>query len=218
MWKTIDGAPSWKPLWDDFPEASPAVGAVAVAPSDPKIVYAGTGEINIRGNVATGNGLYKSTDAGKTWRFSGLRDSQVIGRIIVRSLRRQHRSRGGARTYFRRQSGARRVPLNDGGANWKKALYVDAKTGASDVAFDPNNPKILYAGLWQAYRKPWIMESGGPGKRPLQVLRRRRALAAFERRGLPDGILGRVNVAPTSDSKVIYAMIEAQEGRPLPLE
>src|ERR1700676_1760380 len=83
LWKTVDGGPSCKPLWDDFPEAAPAVGAVAVAPSDPKIVYAGTGEINIRGNVATGNGLYKSTDAGKTWRFSGLRDSQVIGRIIV---------------------------------------------------------------------------------------------------------------------------------------
>src|SRR6202020_119914 len=83
LWKTIDGGTSWKPLWDDFPEAAAAVGAVAVAPSDPKIVYAGTGEINIRGNVATGNGLYKSTDAGKTWRFSGLRDSQVSGRIIV---------------------------------------------------------------------------------------------------------------------------------------
>src|ERR1700723_2566482 len=83
LWKSIDGGTSWKPLWDDFPEAAAAVGAVAVAPSDPKIVYAGTGEINIRGNVATGNGLYKSTDAGKTWRFSGLRDSQMIGRIIV---------------------------------------------------------------------------------------------------------------------------------------
>src|ERR1700728_450035 len=83
LWKTVDGGTSWKPLWDDFPEAAAAVGAVAVAPSDPKIVYAGTGEINIRGNVATGNGLYKSTDAGKTWRFSALRDSQVIRRIIV---------------------------------------------------------------------------------------------------------------------------------------
>src|ERR1700728_5165425 len=83
LWKSLDGGTSWKPLWDDFPEAAGAVGGVAAAPSDPKIVYAGTGEINIRGNVATGNGLYKSTDAGKTWRFSALRDSQVIRRIIV---------------------------------------------------------------------------------------------------------------------------------------
>src|SRR5579859_4367383 len=83
LWKTIDGGAVWKPLWDKFPEASPAVGSVTVAPSDPKTVYAGTGEINIRGNVATGNGLYKSTDAGKSWKYSGLRDTQVIARIAV---------------------------------------------------------------------------------------------------------------------------------------
>src|SRR5579864_4297984 len=83
LWKTTDGGVTWKPLWDKFPEASPAVGAVAVAPSDPKILYVGTGEINIRGNLVVGNGLYKSIDAGKTWTFSGLRDTQVIGRIIV---------------------------------------------------------------------------------------------------------------------------------------
>ncbi|NUQ17860.1 MAG: hypothetical protein HOP95_05300, partial [Sphingomonas sp.] len=83
LWKTTDGGMTWKPLWDKFPEASPAVGAIAVAPSNPKVVYVGTGEVNIRGNVVTGNGLYKSTDAGKTWSFAGLRDTQAIGRIIV---------------------------------------------------------------------------------------------------------------------------------------
>jgi len=127
-----------------FPEASPAVGAVAVAPSDPKIVYAGTGEINIRGNVATGNGLYKSTDAGKTWRFSGLRDSQVIGRIIVDPSDANIVLVAALGHTFGDNQERGVFRSTDGGANWKKALYVDAKTGASDVAFDPNNPKILY--------------------------------------------------------------------------
>ena len=96
LWKTIDGGTSWKPLWDDFPEAAPAVGAVAVAPSDPKIVYAGTGEINIRGNVATGNGLYKSTDAGKTWRFSGLHETPDLVRWASPGLVDPRRGDGAA--------------------------------------------------------------------------------------------------------------------------
>ena len=97
----VDGGQTWKPLWDKFAEASPAVGAIAVAPSNPNILYVGTGEINIRGNVVTGNGLYKSTDAGKTWAFAGLRDTQAIGRIIVDPKDPEPLVRCGARSSIR---------------------------------------------------------------------------------------------------------------------
>jgi photosystem II stability/assembly factor-like uncharacterized protein len=212
LWKTIDGGTSWKPLWDDFPEASPAVGAVAVAPSDPKTIYAGTGEINIRGNVVTGNGLYKSTDAGKSWHFTGLRDSQVIGRIIIDPSDPNIVLVAALGHPFGDNQERGVFRSTDGGANWKKVLYVDAKTGASDVAFDPGNPKILYAGMWQAYRKPWIMESGGRGSGLYKSFDGGEHWRRLSGGGLPDGILGRVNVAPSPDPKVVYAMIEAKKG------
>jgi photosystem II stability/assembly factor-like uncharacterized protein len=212
LWKTIDGGTSWKPLWDDFPEAAPAVGAVAVAPSDPKTIYAGTGEINIRGNVATGNGLYKSTDAGKTWHFSGLRDSEVIGRIIVDPANSDIVLVAALGHTFGDNQERGVFRSTDGGTNWNKVLYVDAKTGASDVAFDPNNSKVVYAGMWQAYRKPWIMESGGPGSGLYKSIDGGEHWRRLSGGGLPEGILGRINVAPTPDSKVVYAMIEAKKG------
>jgi photosystem II stability/assembly factor-like uncharacterized protein len=212
LWKSVDGGTSWKPLWDDFPEAAPAVGAVAVAPSDPKVVYAGTGEVNIRGNVATGNGLYKSTDAGKTWHFSGLRDSQVIGRIIVNPTDPNIVVVAALGHIFGDNEERGVFRSTDGGANWKKVLYVDAKTGASDVAFDPHNPQILYAGMWQAYRKPWIMESGGPGSGLYKSTDGGEHWRRLSGGGLPEGILGRINVAPTPDPKIVYAMIEAKKG------
>ncbi len=212
LWKTIDGGTRWQPLWDDFPEASPAVGAVAVAPSDPKTVYVGTGEINIRGNVATGNGLYKSTDAGKTWHAIGLRDTQVIGRIIVDPTDPNIVLVAALGHPFGDNPDRGVFRSTDGGAHWKKVLYVDAKTGASDVAFDPSNPKVLYAGLWQAYRKPWIMESGGPGSGLYKSFDGGEHWRRLSGGGLPDGILGRINVAPSPDPNVVYAMVEAKKG------
>src|ERR1700721_2210452 len=212
LWRSIDGGTSWKSLWDDFPEAAAAVGAVAVAPSDPKIVYAGPGEINIRGNVAPGNGLYKSTDAGKTWRFSGLRDSQVIGRIIVDPSDSNIVLVAALGHTFGDNQERGVFRSTDGGANWKKVLYVDAKTGASDVAFDPNNPKILYAGMWQAYRKPWIMESGGPGSGLYKSFDGGEHWRRLTGGGLPAGFLGRINGARTSAPKGVYAMTEPKNG------
>ena len=212
LWKTTDGGVTWKPLWDKFPEASPAVGAVAVAPSDPKIVYVGTGEINIRGNVAVGNGLYKSVDAGKTWSFSGLRDTQVIGRIIVdpKDANRLFVAALGHPFGPNQERGIFRS--NDGGKTWAKVLYLDDKTGGADVAFQPGNPQVMYAGMWQAHRKPWIMESGGPGSGFFKSADGGSTWTRLSGNGLPDGILGRVNVAPTSDPNRVYAMIEAKQG------
>ncbi len=212
LWKTIDGGVSWKPLWDDFPEAAPAVGAVAVAQSDPKIVYAGTGEINIRGNVVTGNGLYKSTDSGKSWQFSGLRDSHAIGRIIIDPSDPNIVMVAALGHVFGENTERGVFRSTDGGASWKKVLYVDSKTGASDIQFDPTNPKIVYAGMWQAHRKPWIMESGGPGSGLYKSFDGGEHWRRLSGGGLPDGILGRINIAPTADGKTVYAMIEAKKG------
>ena len=212
LWKTVDGGVSWKPLWDKLPQASPSVGAVAVAPSDPRVVYVGTGEMNIRGDVVTGNGLYKSVDAGKTWRFSGLRDSQAIGRIVV--------DPADANTLFVAALGhpfgdsAERgvFKSTDGGASWRKVLFVDAHTGASDVAFDPADPKVLYAGMWQAHRSPWLMESGGPGGGLYKSVDGGEHWSRLSGHGLPEGVLGRINVAVAQGAKRVYAMIEAKRG------
>ena len=212
LWKTTDGGLTWKPLWDKFPEASPAVGAVAVAPSNPNIVYAGTGEINIRGNVVVGNGLYKSEDGGKSWRFAGLRDTQAIGRIII-DPRDPNRLFVAALGHPFGPNGERGIfRSTDGGKTWAKVLYVDDKTGGADVAFQPGNSQVLYAGMWQAYRKPWIMESGGPGSGFFKSTDGGTTWTRLSGNGLPDGILGRVNVAPTSDPNRVYAMIEAKKG------
>src|SRR5262249_8429884 len=137
-----------------------SVGAVAVAPSDPNVIYVGMGEMPIRGNVSHGDGVYRSTDAGRTWRHMGLAATSQVGRIrihpndpdlvYVAALGRvfgPNRERG----IFRSK---------DGGRTWENILFVDEKTGASDLCMDPTNPRVLYAGFWQAGRKPWLLESG----------------------------------------------------------
>jgi photosystem II stability/assembly factor-like uncharacterized protein len=203
---------TWKPLWDKFPEASPAVGAIAVSRTNPNVVYVGTGETNIRGDIVVGNGLYKSTDAGKTWKSAGLRDTQVIGRIIVDPANPDVVFAAALGHPFGPNPERGIFKSTDGGATWKKVLYVDDKTGGVDVAFDPSNPKVMYAGLWQAYRKPWIMESGGAGSGLFKSTDGGETWTRLTGGGLPDGILGRVNVAPTSNPNRVYAMIEAKTG------
>ncbi len=160
VWKSTDGGQRWKPIFDDQEIAS--IGSIAVAPSDPNVVYVGSGEANIRGNVAAGNGIYKSLDAGKTWahvwRQEGQigalavdpRDADVAFAAVLGHAFGPNPERGVFRT-------------RDGGRTWQQVLKKDQDTGASDVALDPSNPNIVFAGLWQARRRPWEMTSGGPG-------------------------------------------------------
>lgn len=212
LWKTTDSGTTWKPLWDHFPQASPSVGAVEVAPSDPNIVYVGTGEANIRGNVVTGNGMYKSTDAGKTWQFIGLRDSEAIGRLAVNPTDPNTVLVAALGHPFGANNERGIYRTRDGGKTWQRVLYVDDKTGGIDVQYDPANPNIVYAGMWQVIRKPWIFESGGPGSGLYRSTDGGTTWQKLTGHGLPSGIWGKVGVAPTPDSQRVYALIEAKDG------
>src|SRR5215510_12380500 len=161
VWKTTDGGLNWTPLSDK--EQLGSIGAIAVSDSDPNVVYVGTGEACIRNNILQGNGMYKSTDAGKTWRAIGLEDTRHIGRLAVHPKNPDIVFVAALGHAYGRNTERGVFRSTDGGKNWQKVLYKDDQTGAIDVVFDPSNPSILYAALWQAYRTPYSMVSGGPG-------------------------------------------------------
>jgi photosystem II stability/assembly factor-like uncharacterized protein len=210
VWKSADGGFRWRPVFDDQPASS--IGSVAVAPSDPNVVYVGTGEANIRGDVAQGNGIYKSTDAGKTWRQVWRQDGQ-IGTMVVDPRNPDVAFAAVLGKAFGPNPERGVYRTRDGGTTWEKVLYADPDTGASDVALDPHNPRIVFAGLWQARRRPWELVSGGPGS-SLHVSRDGgstwRKIAG---KGLPEGTWGKVGVAvaPSSPQRV-YALVEAERG------
>jgi len=160
VWKSTDGGIEWKPVFDDQPTSS--IGSIAVAQSDPNVVYVGSGEANIRGNVAQGNGIYKSTDAGKTWQHVWKQDGQ-IGTMVVHPKDPDiaYAAVLGKPFGLNPERGVYRT--KDGGKTWERILHVDPDTGASDVALDPRNPRVVFAGFWQARRRPWELVSGGPG-------------------------------------------------------
>ena len=153
VWKTDDFGLTWKPLFDEQPTGS--IGALAIAPSDPNVIYAGSGEGLQRPDLSVGDGLYKSSDAGKTWRHLGLRDAQQIPAILV-DPRDPNTVYVAALGHPYGPNAERGVfKSSDGGATWKKVLYKDDRTGAIDLAMDPRNPRKLYAVLWQAQQGPW---------------------------------------------------------------
>ena len=211
VWKTINGGQDWTPLFDTQPVS--AIGAIAVAPSDPNVIYVGTGEGCIRSTSSFGDGVYKSTDAGKTWTNIGLKDSRQIGRLIVHPK--------DANIIFVAALGHEFGPNAergvfrslDGGKTWEKVLYKDDKTGAIDLAFDPANPHIVFAALWQANRTPWGMTDGGPGSGLYKSTDGGSTWKHLEGNGLPKGILGRIGVSVSGgDGNRVYALIEAEEG------
>jgi photosystem II stability/assembly factor-like uncharacterized protein len=211
VFKTTDGGATWDPVSDKF-FASGSVGAIDVAESDHNLVFVGMGESPIRGNLSNGDGVYKSTDAGATWTHVGLRSTYQISRVRIDPRDPQivyvaalghawgpNEDRG----IFRTQ---------DGGKTWKKVLYVDNTTGASDLAMDPTNPRVLYAAFWQVYRKPWTIESGGPGSAIYKTTDGGDTWKKLEG-GLPAGVVGRIGVSVSkARPSRVYAIVEAAKG------
>jgi photosystem II stability/assembly factor-like uncharacterized protein len=213
VWKTTNGGMTWDPLWNEMPVAS--IGSVAVADSDPNIVYVGTGEACIRGNISHGNGMYKSTDAGKTWKHIGLTDTRHIGRVIIHPKNADivYVAALGHAYGHNPERGVFRTL--DGGKTWEKTLFKDEKTGAIDITFVPGNPSILFATLWEAGRTPWSMTSGGPGSGLYKSTDAGATWNKIEGHGFPsDTVLGKIGVSVSgADPNRVYVILEALEER-----
>ena len=210
VWRTTDGGSNWRPLFDK--EAVSSIGAVAVADSNHNVIYVGTGEACIRGNISYGNGVYKSTDGGRSWTNVGLRETQHIGSVIIHP-RNPDIVLVAALGHAYGPNAERGVfRTTDGGKTWEKVLYRDEKTGAIDVVFDPNNPNVLFAALYEVQRTPWSLSSGGPGSGLYRSVDGGATWKHLERHGLPSGIMGRIGVSVSGgDSNRVYALIEAQD-------
>jgi photosystem II stability/assembly factor-like uncharacterized protein len=209
VWKTVDGGLSWKAIFEKEPTSS--IGAVALAPSNPNLVWVGTGEYNPRNDVITGKGVFFSPDGGMTWKAMGLADAGAISQIIVNPTNPDivyvavlghiwgpNPDRGVYRT-------------TDGGKNWQKVLFVDDKTGAIDLAMDPSNPLVLFAGMWEYTRTPWMLSNGGDNS---GIFRSVDGGVNWKKlsEGLPKGPIGRIGlaIAPTNNNHV-YALVNAKQ-------
>ena len=211
VWKTTDFGATWKPIFDKAPNAS--IGAIAVAPSNHDVIYVGTGEGALRGDITWGDGVYKSTDGGKTWTSVGLTDTRQIGAVIVDPSNPDVVLVAAEGHAFGPNAERGVFRTTDGGKTWTKVLYKDENTGAVDVTFDPSDPKIVYAALWQVRRQPWNFSSGGPGSGLYRSTDGGLTWTELKGNGLPEGILGRIDVSVSqADPKRVYAMVEAKEG------
>ena len=211
VWKTIDSGATWRPIFDEQPISS--IGAIAVAPSNHDVIYVGSGEGALRGNITWGDGVYKSNDGGKTWNNVGLRDSRQIGALIVDPKNPDIVLVAAIGHAFGPNSERGVFRSADGGKTWTKVLYRDDNTGAIDVTFDPHDSKIVYAALWQVRRQPWNFSSGGTGSGLYRSNDGGLTWTQLKGNGLPAGMLGRIDVSVSgADAKRVYAMIEAEQG------
>ena len=213
LWKTTNGGTNWFPVTDGQIHSS-SVGAVAVSESNPDTVYIGMGETELRGNVMQGDGVYKSTDAGKTWKHMGLAQTQSISRMRIHPSDPNLVYAAALGHPFGPNEERGVFRSADGGATWKRILYRDERSGAIDLAMDPHNPSVLFASTWDAYRKPWMLSSGGPGSGLFKSNDGGDTWTDITRfPGLPKGIVGKINVSVSgADSMRVYAMVEADDG------
>ena len=214
LWKTTDGGDNWNPV-TDFQITSASVGAVAVSESDPDLVFIGTGETCIRGNILPGDGVYRSLDAGETWEHVGFADSHGISKIRIHPTNPD--------IVYVASFGKYGVPSEergvfrstDGGDSWERVLFRDERTGAIDIALDRNNPDVLYVSLWEAFRKEYTMSSGGPGSGMFKSVDGGDTWTEITRNpGMPqEGVVGRIGVAVSSaNSNRVYALFENDNG------
>ncbi|MGB6338774.1 MAG: sialidase [Candidatus Aminicenantaceae bacterium] len=210
IWKSIDGGIHWKPIFDDQPVSS--IGSLAIAPSDSNIVWAGTGETFIRSNISQGIGIYKSTDAGKTWQNMGLEKTGRIGRVIIHPKNPNIVFAAAMGHCYGPQQERGIFRTLDGGKTWERVLFVDENTGCSDIAMDPNNPRILFAGMWQMLIRTWGRWSGGPGSGLYMSKDGGTTWKHLTGNGLPETEMGKIAVAVApSNSERVYALIETED-------
>lgn len=207
IWKTTDQGLNWKPIFDDMPVQS--IGAISIAPSDPNIVWAGTGEAFIRSNVSLGNGVYKSTDAGKTWKHMGLDLTGRVGRIIIDPRDPNIVLVGALGHCYGPQKERGVFKTTDGGETWKHVLFADENTGCFEIAMRPDNPRIMFAGMWPLEIKTYGRESGGPNGGIYKSIDGGDTWKKLEGNGLPSGPIGKVGIGIAhSNPDVIYVMME----------
>jgi photosystem II stability/assembly factor-like uncharacterized protein len=213
LWKTTDGGTTWKPITDGQIKSS-SIGAVAVSESNPDVVFIGMGETELRGNIMQGDGVYRTTDAGKTWTHSGLADTHAISRIRIHPKNPDlvyvcalghpygpNEERG----IFRSK---------DGGKTWQKVLFRSNHSGAVDLCIDPQEPQVMFASIWDAYRTSWSLSSGGPESGLFKSTDGGDTWSEITRNsGLPKGVIGKIGVSVSgADGKRVYAIVEAEEG------
>jgi photosystem II stability/assembly factor-like uncharacterized protein len=213
LWKTVDAGENWTPVTDGQLGSS-SVGAVAVSESNPDVLFIGMGESCIRGNIMPGDGVYKSTDAGKTWTHVGFSGSDAISRIRIHPARPDVVFVASFGKYGVESDERGVFKSVDGGKNWRKTLFRDARTGAVDIAIDRRNPDVIYAALWEAFRVEYQMSSGGPGSGLFKSTDGGETWTEITRHpGLPSGVVGRIGVDVSgADSNRVYALVENAAG------
>lgn len=213
VWKSEDAGETWIALGDSS-FGSSSVGAIAVAPSNPNIIYVGMGETDIRGNISPGDGMYKSEDAGKSWQHIGLKEARMIGDIVVHPENPDILYVASMGYVFapNRERGV--FKSTDGGKSWKHVLFKSEKAGSQDIVMDPHNPKILYASIWEAHRSPWSMSSGGEDSGLWKSTDGGDTWFEITRSpGLPRGIIGKICLSMSAAKRDrIYAMVENSNG------
>jgi photosystem II stability/assembly factor-like uncharacterized protein len=212
VWKTTNAGVTWSPIFDGQPIAS--IGAIGVAPSNPNVLYVGTGETDIRSQIGFGDGVYKSTDGGKTWTNTGLPDTRAIGRILVdpRNPDRVFVAALGHQYGPNAERGVFRS--TDGGRTWSKVLFTNAETGAVDLAWDPADTRIIYATMWNAHRPPWSQYAPieGPGSGLWKTTDGGDHWSQVTGNGLPASLWRRSGVAVATGGRRVYVLIDAQSG------
>lgn len=213
LWKTIDGGNEWFPVTDGKISSS-SIGAVAVAETNPDVVYIGGGETQLRGSITQGNGVYKTTDGGETWRHLGLEETQAISRIRVHPTNPDIVYVAALGHPYGENEERGIFRSTDGGNNWEKVLYVSDKAGAADLIIDRTNPDVLYASTWQVYRKAWKMWGGGPDSKLWKSIDGGDTWTDLTSNpGMPEGPIGKIGVTVSpADPNRVWAIVEANEG------